>query len=223
MRASRLPAFLWLLALPVNADVLHCEASNLQVDSADAALSQRVCDVAARAEAQFAACNLPPLQSPLQLSVVEQLDTGCVGVFHCGNQRIDILAPAEIAKLLRPDGAFSVLDPLSYFDSVIVHELAHAAFDALPCKMESCRTSAEFVAYSMQIMSFTPRQQQRFEQRAAITRRVSQDEINPMILAMAPELFAQRTWAHLNQQPDRCGYIGRITSGELQLGRSPRL
>ena len=113
--------------------------------------------------------------------------------------------------------AFSFLPIEAYFRSVIIHELAHAAFDSVPCPFDSCTVANEYVAYTIQVESLTPEEQQSFAEAAAIDRRIFRDELNVMIYELAPHKFAQKAWVHFTQRDDPCGFVGQITDGTVLL------
>ncbi|PTX57318.1 hypothetical protein C8N43_1985 [Litoreibacter ponti] len=120
-----------------------------------------------------------------------------------------------MAQRRTPHGAFGFLPIEAYFDSVLVHELAHALYDRVPCPFEACVGSAEYLAYTLQIMSLAPADRRAFESRAAIERTIVAEEVNSFIALIAPDRFAQKAWAHLNQQGDRCAFLAQIAQGEI--------
>lgn len=207
------------MAIPAGAETVSCSRSNFTVDAHDAAIAEMTCEAAEHATMLLERCNLPSLSGPVHIEVVDELQPGCVGLYHCGEDWVEVLAPNSIEAKRDPDGAFGFLSTDEYFRSVVVHELAHAAFDGVPCPFASCVTGNEYVAYNMQVMSLTPRSQTRFAEVAGLDRHISRDELSPAILFMAPDLFAQKAWTHLSQRDDPCGFIGQITDGTVLLDR----
>ena len=119
-------------------------------------------------------------------------------------------------QVRREEGdAFSHLGLEEYFHSVVVHELTHAAADGMPCPYQACVAAAEYIAYVLQVMSLDPDEQAAFEANSAINRRISTDELSPIILYMAPDLFSQKALAHFSQRDDPCGYIGQLVDGAI--------
>ncbi|MDF0595005.1 DUF6639 family protein [Psychromarinibacter halotolerans] len=216
---------IWLLTalpglfgmLPVDAHALDCFADGrVSVTGGEPTLERHVCDVVGAALPVLAACNLP-LSKPLTIDVVDDLPGGCVGMYHCGEDRIEILTPEDTAAVRNADTPFRDLDDAAFHDSVIVHELAHALHDQVPCPLDSCIISAEYVAYAMQIRSLTPDAIVAFEARGAVAGPVSREDLTLMMLFMAPHRFSATAWAHFSQRPDGCGYIGQIMSGAILL------
>ncbi len=206
-----------LAALSGDALALDCFADGrVSITGGEPALEQHVCDVVGAALPELASCNLP-LTAPLSIEVIDDLPGDCVGMYHCGEERIEILSLDDTAAVRSADSPLRDLDDAAFHDSVIVHELAHALHDQVPCPLESCIVSAEYVAYTMQVRSLTPDAIAAFEERGGIEGRVSRDDLTLMMLFMAPHRFSATAWAHFTQRPDGCAYIGQIMSGAILL------
>ncbi|WP_324754634.1 hypothetical protein [Roseovarius sp. Pro17] len=178
-----------------------------------------ICDAIEDAEALFDECGMPPLSGPLTTEIVTDLKPGCMGQYHCGKGSIEVLEPSMMAVRRNPKGAFAFLPMESYFQSIIVHELSHGLFDDASCPFEACIVADEYVASVMQVMSLTPEQQAVFSLKSELDRRISRDELNSITLFMVPNVFAQKSWAHLSQRDDPCTYIGKILNGTILLDR----
>lgn len=211
-------ASLTLLGSLANADMMACrDTPSVTVSFQEPEHAGLVCTAVKQAANLFESCNVPPLSHPVHIELVEDINAHCVGLYHCGEDLIELLSPPLMQIRRAPDGAFFHLDRDAYFQSVVVHELSHAAMDRVSCPFENCVVSTEYISYAMQVMSLDPDAQALFEQRSNLDRRVSVDEISAMILYMAPHLFAQKAWAHLSQREDACGYIAHIVDGSILL------
>ena len=207
------------VAMPAHAaDRLVCDVPGITVAAADPDLARHVCKTAAAARRDLAACNLVAAD-PLRIDVVDRFGTECLGLYHCGEGRIEILSPDALAAIRKPEGAFGMLPVITHFDSVLVHEISHSAMDDMPCPFANCVTAQEYVAYAMQVRSLAPAHRALFETGTEAKRRVGRDEINKMILYMAPGIFARKAWLHFRQRPDPCGFIGGIARGDILLDR----
>jgi len=100
-----------------------------------------------------------------------------------------------------------------------VHELTHAASDVVPRPFENCVATDEYIAYAMQVMSLTPEARAVFEARTRYDRKISRDELSPMILYMAPDLFTRKAWNHFSQRDDPCGFIRQLADKTILLDR----
>ena len=203
---------LWFSATQADAQ-FPCPAGGVSViadPDPDAALE--LCDLTARAIDELAACSVP-LQRTIQIEIVDTLPDGCVGQYYCGEDRIELLSRDAAQRILDPDGAFSSIDPDAYFYSILVHELTHAALDGMPCPVSDCIASQEYVAYAMQMRSYSPEARAAVLTRPDFDRPIAAEEINPFIVLMAPEVFIQKVWRHFSQQDDPCSFIGEVVSG----------
>jgi len=206
---------LTLLADPSWANTLSCNTSAVTVTYQEVEHADLVCDAVKQASTLFEQCNIPPLANPVHIEFAEEMGEGCVALYHCGDNLIEVLPPPQMQERRKPDGAFAHLNIDDYFRSVVVHELAHAATDDIPCPFDDCVAAAEYVAYAMQVMSLSPDAQSIFEGQSGLDRPISIDELNVMILYMAPNLFSQKVWAHFSQRDDPCGYIAQLVDGSI--------
>ena len=218
MRPALSALALSLTLAPAGADPVACPVADVRVSGAAPELAARICDTAARAGEMLAACGLAPGE-PLDIRVVDEMEADCAGVYHCGERRIDVLSPEAMARTDARGTAFAAVSPDAFFDSVIVHEMTHAALDAMPCPFPNCMVAQEYLAYGMQVMSLPPEARAGFETTAGLDRAVSRDELNVPILGMAPHLFAQKAWTHLTQRDDPCSFAAGVAEGAILLDR----
>ncbi|APX24298.1 MAG: hypothetical protein CML50_15900 [Rhodobacteraceae bacterium] len=208
-----------LLGTSVARAELLCPGTEITVSGADPATEARVCAIVEDAAPGLAACGLP-LETPLSLTLVDDLPQGCLGLYHCGEGRIEILSPDLLTQRRLPGSLFAAVPGAPYFDSIVVHELAHAAHDALPCPSGVCLATSEYLAYNMQIMSLAPEDRAHVEAVIDMGERVSHDEISAMVLFFSPDTFASRAWAHLNQRDDPCAYLRHVAKGDFTFDRA---
>jgi hypothetical protein len=184
------------------------------VIGADPALAARTCTASDTAFALFVQCTLTA-PGPIIIEVKHNIDAECLGLFHCGESRIEILAPPIMETVRLPDSMFADIPVERFYDSIVVHELAHALYDQVPCPYSSCVTTAEYLAYSFQIESLSPQDRAPILAAHPPDFTIPRDRINMMILMMAPKRFAGAAWTHLNQRNDRCAWIEGIMSGGI--------
>jgi hypothetical protein len=212
---SAVCAMAMALATPGAAQPIACPDGKVFTENAgpDAAL---ICDLAGRITEQLASCNLN-VPAPVTIAVVPELEAKCIGLYHCGEGRIEILNP-EAYLPLRAEGQASAFAPVSeeaFFESIIRHELAHAALDSMPCPFASCLASQEYVAYTMQVRFLPEADRIAFEEAITHHGPVSRDMLSAIMVMMAPEVFAQRAWLHLSARENPCDFIGQIARGEV--------
>lgn len=213
---ERLALIACLAASPLAA--LTCGEGKVTLPD-DTPWTARMCAVADRAVAALAACNLP-LEKAVTVTLTDALEGSCVGLYHCGKGLIEILDPDTLAARTSSSSLFAPLSTESYFDSILTHELAHAAYNGRPCPIGGdCTATAEYLAYAFQIRSLSD------EDRAAIGlaevpgRRIDNAEISAFIAFFSPATFAAKSWTHLMQQDDPCAYVGKVADGMVWFDR----
>lgn len=212
---------LWLTALallawagPALPAPLSCPDPTFTVTADDPAVATRACTAAGHAQSTLATCGFT-IDRPVAIAIKDKLSTeNCLGIYHCGEDRIEVLAPTALSHHVK-DGPFAALDRAAYWASVIVHEIAHAAYDRVKCPFSACVGTAEYFAYTTQIASLPDPEQRIFERLTAVEGKVSRDRISGIVAMMAPDRFAGLAWAHLNQRPDRCDYLRLIMDGRI--------
>ncbi|MEL6958768.1 MAG: DUF6639 family protein [Pseudomonadota bacterium] len=216
MRCRVLSVLLVGLIVPVAAsDPIACSNPLFEVDAPTAALARQICADAATANAQLRDCEIT-LNRTITLAVVDTLPDNCFGQFHCGTDRIEIAPPADIEGILSSDSIYRALPPDTFYRSLIVHEVTHAATDAMPCPFENCIVGQEYLAYAMQFLSLPGGDRDNLiEER--FQRTISRDELNVPILFLAPEIFGQKVWLHFSQQDDPCHFASQIATGTVLL------
>ena len=219
-RLSVKTIILLLVAWPAQAGQIFCDGLNTSVIASDAKDARLACDAVARATTLFEGCNIPALTRPLKIEVIDQIDEGCFGLYHCGADWIELLAPSAMAAKRQPNGIYTDLPIDRFFQSIAVHELTHAAIEDAPCPFPACLVRDEYAAYVMQMMSLTPGQRHQLAERTDLVgRRISRDELNSIMYFMAPERFAVKAWMHFTQRDEPCGFLGQLVDGTVLLDR----
>lgn len=204
-------------AEPLLSETRTCPGTGIAVAGADPALAARICRVASTTAERLSRCGLP-LGGPVAIAVVPALPEGCAGLYHCGERRIEVLAPAALAAARRPDTPFAAIPEAGYFDSLVAHELAHAAHDAVPCPFGSCEVTGEYVAYTAQIAALPEADRAAFLAAAGVGAATRAD-LSLVLLKLDPARFAASAVRHLDARPDPCAYLAAIGRGEIVLDR----
>jgi len=213
---SDLVLAIWV-AFPDLAEPRTCPGSRVSVSASNSENADLACEAVSAASALFETCGIPTFAQNLKIVVDEDLTPNCVALYHCDEDWIEVLAPARIEMRLAPKAAFAFLTPNAYFQSLVVHELAHAALDDIPCPIETCIVAQEYATYNMQVMSLRTASYKTFAEAFDDSHPVTSDEITSITLFMTPDLFARRAWAPLRQQSDPCGFVTSVSKGEVKL------
>lgn len=196
------------------AETLVCPNGRVTVAGGDQSARYLTCEAAKAGLKMLDACNVI-VNRDIKVKIVNELKAGCVGLYHCGEDLIEILHPVNASRLRSNDSPFRRLSAQDYYASIIVHELAHAAFDQVPCPYPDCPATAEYVSYAMQVRSLGTEQIEQFEVIADVNRLVRYDDLNSILLMMSPNRFAALAWTHFKQREDGCDYIELVMSGNI--------
>ena len=212
----RLVAALALAFWPLAAsgESTPCEGTPVTVLSATATEAEKLCSRVRTSLDMLTSCNVP-LTHPVTVQLRDSLSPGCMGFYHCGEERIELLSPKAMAPLRRADGSLAFVDVTDYFQSILTHELAHAAYASVPCPFDGCLATNEYVAHVMQVMSLSEADRAQLESTLDMDTPLSRDSVNAMIYMMAPDVFLRRAWVHFRQQPDSCAFMDDIMQGRV--------
>jgi hypothetical protein len=213
-----------LLAPPVGAgETQICSDPFFTVTAPDPALAERTCHSAAAARESLRTCGIE-LPEPLEIRVVDAIMGSmgpCLGVYHCGEQEIAVLSPDAMSSLRAEDGAFAGISDMAYWDSILVHELTHAAYDAVTCPFSSCVATSEYASYAMQVRSLPPEEQAKFGEQVELRSKSNLGAMSAMIYFMAPDKFAKHAWLHFSSLDDPCAYMSLIMDGKVFFDMEP--
>lgn len=212
------------LAGPVGAaEPTLCPDPLFRVTAETENLARQTCDALSRARTTLESCSVT-LATPVEIAVTERVDGEfgpCLGVYHCGEDRIELLSPTAMSELREADSAFGPISDTAYWESILLHELTHAAYDRVKCPFTSCVATTEYAAYAMQVYSLPPEQQARFGENITLKGDVHRSAISAMMYFMSPDRFAKYAWLHFEAQSDPCGYMGQIMDGKVFFDREP--
>ena len=218
MRALVSLGFALICASAAGSATISCGEGGPVAVAPDPAMAHQICGAAQQASDLLGRCDI---QAPASLTITAVGETvpGCIGVYHCGEHRIEVLTPEAIEEVRRPDALFAHIPADRYFDSVVVHEIVHALYDDSPCPFATCVASSEYLAYALQIDSLRLEDRGPITAQAPLDKTISRDTISPMILFMAPDKFALLSWAHLHQRENRCAWLRGVLDGSILFDR----
>lgn len=202
----------------------QCADPLFKVDADTPELADKACTAAMSARAFLAQCSVV-LDTPVSISIEESLggDLGdCLGIYHCGENRLQVLSPEAMAAAREDTGAFAGLSEAALWDSIFVHELTHAAYDSkVSCPFSECVATSEYASYAMQVLSLPPDERDAFGASVALSGPPTSDMFSAVMLYMAPDRFAKTAWLHFQSRPDPCDYMGKIMRGQIYFDREP--
>ena len=210
-----------VLSLPTGAlaETVVCSESLVSVTAPNASRAQSVCTTVMATLPKLAQCDLQ-LSHPLSITVLNDLpgvsDT-CFGYYVCDGHRIFVRSPGGIAEITQLSRLYKDIAPEVVFDSIVVHEVSHAAFEQTACEDALCLANHEYVAYVMQMWSFPLVVRQKIVEQFGQDEPVEPIRLNDLIAVIAPEKFAALAWQHFNQPGNGCDFVGALVTGNVSL------
>ncbi len=208
-------AFATALAGPLLGDGLRCDDPTFHVTGSDAATRERTCSVSGEARLKLATCGVE-VNRPIRIELKDRVSgeiSDCLGTYHCGEDLLELLTPDAMRAARANDGAFGAVSDTAFWESVIAHELTHAAYDRVHCPFPSCVATSEYAAYAMQVWTLPKKDRTMFGNGIELNTKPTRDAISAMIWYLAPDRFAVIAWQHFQARPSPCGYMQSIMDG----------
>ena len=209
------------LATQLAAEPLNCPDPLFTITGGEKTTRERTCKAASEARKTLESCGIA-LNRPIDIEIVQGFPdqyTACLGLYHCGEDQIEILSPQDMAATRDRDGVFEFISDDAYWQSIIAHELTHAAYDSVKCPFTSCVATAEYASYAMQVFSLPADQQPLFGKSVTLRSKPSQDSISGVMAFMSPDHFAKIAWLHFQNRDAPCDYMRLIMSGQIFFDR----
>jgi len=196
---------------------------NIDVNAETAGFAaKRFCKPASWAIDQLDHCGFA-IKEKLTVEVVEDLrhpfGMPVVGKSDSAEFRVQVASPSQCRQLARKEIALAEVDFHALYESIVVHEVIHAVlWQQLdhPQNESLSSIAAEYVAYAFQLISLP--EADRGNLLAAFPRAPPRDlgPFNYMALQLNPLRFATNAYRHLMSVDDRCEFLRRIISGEVE-------
>ena len=213
-----LSALIWSPVL-AQADDAICEGANVSVTAPTLPLAHSVCDSVEETLSLLGQCDLA-LSDRVKITILDDLPNvshACFGFYECDSNRILIRSPESIARVSGQSALYVGLDANTVFDSIVSHEVSHAAFAQSACRDAECLANHEYVAYVMQMWSLPPAIRGEIVERFGQVEPVDPMRINELIAVMAPAKFAALAWQHFNEDGNGCDFIQDLATGRVSL------
>jgi hypothetical protein len=208
-----------VVAAAATAEPVPCADPMLAVEAPDPATAARVCTEAIAAKAHPTTCSLTQSR-PVTIEIRPEIHgpaDHCAGLYACGSDRVTLIPPDAVRQVMPEGSVFAVLDPATYYDSLVVHELAHALMDQADCALPRCAADTEYVAYALQIDSLPEAAQDRIRNWRDVPDDVPAERLNDFLLMMKPDIFAVTAWAHFDGLEDGCAFVADLVGGAATL------
>lgn len=222
-RLKRLLASLLAMAVftpePVWSDPVECGDSMVTVLGSTIENAERVCRAVDNSKGLFESCGLRQTQ-PLRVEVVEAVTHGAgasvLAVYRYSDEIVQVTALESLSSAIVADSPYSRLPVADVFDSLIVHELAHALLFQTMGDKQPCLAAHEYVAHTMQLAAMPRTTRKILLDLYPRTQAVDLDELNDVCYGLAPLRFGVDAWRHFTMPEHGCAFVREIISGRAQ-------
>jgi hypothetical protein len=138
-----------------------------------------------------------------------------LGQFRPDANRVFMTALESQREMSRTNQVFRQdFDPRQ-FREVVAHEVAHVLAEHNFGVTEPSRLLHEYIAYIVQMSTMDPARRDRILAAYDAGPFGSVTEINPIVYAVAPNVFAVKAYLYFEAQPDKKAYLDRIMAEDL--------
>ena len=209
------------MVLPVlaEADDALCDGLDVTVRAPSQSLALSVCGTVQRTLTLLEQCGLQ-LSDPIVIAILDDLPIfgdNCFGYYGCDSNRISLRSPTSIANVGSQSALYSGLDPMVVFDSLVAHEVAHAAFAQSTREESASLANHEYVAYAVQMWSLPPLVRDKIVPSFGQDEPVEAVRLNELVAVMAPDKFAALAWQHFNEPDHGCDFVQNLATGRTSL------
>lgn len=198
-------------------ELVFCDDGAISVHTVDPQRAPLTCEKTRQAQAYFETCGLPAIRD-LRIEIIDEQSTlapHCLGTYVCAEHTIRLLSPGAIAE--RSAGSATLydhLEPIEAFDSLLVHELAHAALDQGGYSDRLNVNTHEYVAYAMQLALMPDDVRAAFLSRYPAGPDAGLAGVNPIVLLFSPGAYTSHVWAHFSDAGNGCAFVRDLLAGD---------
>lgn len=209
-----------LLAGPAAADVWQrCPGNRWEVTGAEPQDHALVCDGVAGAAAVLAACGVDAVAAT-RIRVVDVLPLSCGapvwGLFDAAADEITLGNPG-ICVAEAPEGSlFHLIEAPLAFVAIAAHEATHALLHAGGLGANR-HLEHEYIAAVVQMQVLPEAARVAVLAPLRIGSHVGLWQLNPLIHALRPDLFAGLAWRHFEGEADGCAFLRALAEGLQRL------
>jgi hypothetical protein len=196
------------------AEEVSCPGIDVMVSGADD--TDALCTLVEQSIEDMSRCDLHQ-SAPISIHILTAPIDGnptCLGLFHCKTNEILLRTPQSLSAALGPEHPLGILSKDRLFDSLVVHELAHALLYQSRGDTAKTRAEDEYIAYAMQYAFLNDRE------RAALlaqfeTSTFGFEFLNDITYGFSPNLFGAFAWQHYSQPGNGCAFVRKIIDQDI--------
>lgn len=211
-------ALAFLVAPIGHATSLECDGIPVRIANPRPPEASMICQAASHTVRQLKKCGIEA-RSPLNIEVVQGTvrseDLEVYGCFDRSTGSIQLLTLERCAEHLKSDETRPGLDAADYFQSIVVHEVAHGILSQQDGASELPRIAHEYLAYGLQIDSLAPKSRQGFLKPLQDRGQLRIELPHEILLMMNPPVFGAISYLHFKNSADQCATIKSVLKGDV--------
>jgi uncharacterized protein DUF6639 len=198
---------------------VSCREQKADMSGASAEEQRIICAAVERTTGLFRQCGFmefPRIRVQVETEPVNVCGVDAFGSFDAERQTIRITDAATCKKLANLNAAYAPLPSDEFYQSIVVHEVAHHFFRSHMNGKKASHATHEYVAYAMQIASMPLQIRNQF---LNSFQREPAEDLNPfvdMLLLMSPVYFGVLAYDHFSAPGNGCRVLQEIVRGEIK-------
>jgi hypothetical protein len=219
--AMALPAFAdsGTGSAPANAPAFSpCPA--IRIDPKDFGQNERslICDAADETRAFFRAHGIDIKRSIHVRASDRQADPVLphIGAYTLASKTVRLIGLAQAGHQVPENTLFGLPLNATLYQSVVVHELAHAVANQHFADSRPSLVAQEYIAYAAQLSTMEPATRQRILTSNKLPPYKSIDEMSSIYYAMNPNGFGIKAYLHFVSLDDPGRFLRRLLAGDIQ-------
>jgi hypothetical protein len=136
------------------------------------------------------------------------------GEFLPGASRVTVLSAATHGKIGRFRFDETDMAATEHYAGIVAHEIAHAIFYDVSQELDLPKTAHEYVAYVVQIMSYSDATRRRILAREPPIPSSNLFVFSHFLLLADPHRFGINAYAHFAQPENGCAFLAAVMQGK---------
>ncbi len=202
---------------------MSCSEQKADVSGASAEEQRVVCAAVKRATELFGQCDftdLPRVRVQVSKEPINVCGGDAFGSFDAERQAIRIVDTATCRKMANSNAAYASLPFSEFYQSIVVHEIAHQFFRSHLKDKKASHAAHEYVAYALQIASLPPRARNQLLNSFPDEPPEDLAPFVEMLLLMSPMYFGVLAYHHFSAPGNGCRVLQEIVRGEIEFPSS---
>lgn len=196
----------------------RCFHVQVKVQFGSSSETEQVCGAARTSIELLASCGLRTT-APIFVMVSDHVYLGSIakrwGEYLPGTSRVNVLTVATHGKSSNFNFYDTNMPAAEHFAGIVAHEIAHAVFYDATKELDLPETAHEYVAYVIQLMSFSEETRRRIVALAQPNPTASLFVFSHFLRLADPHRFGVNAYAHFVRPENGCAFLTAVIAGHV--------